>query len=41
MSGKIRSFFAFDIEDYKIEKRISEIQGMLANTGADLKIVYQ
>lgn len=39
MSGKIRSFFAFDIEDYKIEKRISEIQGMLANTGADLKIV--
>jgi 2'-5' RNA ligase len=39
MSGKIRSFFAFDIEDYKIERRISEIQGMLANTGADLKIV--
>lgn len=39
MSGTIRSFFAFDIEDHKIVRRMSEIQGMLANTNADLKLV--
>lgn len=39
MSRTIRSFFAFDIEDNRIVKRISEVQGILANTGADLKLV--
>jgi 2'-5' RNA ligase len=37
MSRTIRSFFAFDIEDNRIVRRISEVQGMLNNTGADLK----
>ena len=39
MSGTIRSFFAFDIEDNRIVRRMSDVQGMLANTGADLKLV--
>ena len=39
MSGTIRSFFAFDIEDAVIVRRLSKVQGMLANTGADLKLV--
>jgi len=39
MSGTIRSFFSFDIEDETIVKRLAEAQGMLANTGADLKLV--
>ncbi len=39
MSGTIRSFFAFDIEDQTIIRKLSEVQGMLANTGADLKVV--
>lgn len=39
MTGSIRSFFAFDIEDQKIIRKLSEVQGMLANTGADLKLV--
>jgi len=39
MSGTIRSFFSFDIEDQTIIKRLTEVQGMLANTGADLKLV--
>jgi len=39
MSGTIRSFFAVDIEDETIVRRLSEVQGMLANTGADLKRV--
>jgi 2'-5' RNA ligase len=39
MSGTIRSFFALDIEDEKIVRRLVEAQGMLANTGADLKLV--
>lgn len=39
MSTTIRSFFAFDIEDNRIVRRISEVQGMLTNTGADLKTV--
>jgi len=39
MSGTIRSFFALDIEDNRIVRRMSEVQGMLANTGADLKLV--
>ena len=39
MSGTIRSFFAVDIEDEMIVRRLAEAQGMLANTGADLKLV--
>ena len=39
MSGTIRSFFSLDIEDETIVKRLAEAQGMLANTGADLKLV--
>jgi 2'-5' RNA ligase len=39
MSGTIRSFFSFDIEDQTIIRRLADAQGMLANTGADLKLV--
>jgi len=39
MSGTIRSFFAVDIEDETIVRRLAEAQGMLVNTGADLKRV--
>ena len=39
MSGTIRSFFSFDIEDQTIIRRLTEAQGMLANSGADLKLV--
>jgi 2'-5' RNA ligase len=39
MSGTIRSFFSFDIEDQTIIRRLTEVQGMLTNTGADLKLV--
>ncbi len=39
MSGTIRSFFAVDIEDQTIVRRLAEVQGMLANTGAHLKLV--
>ncbi len=39
MSETIRSFFAFDIEDEGVIRRLAEAQGMLANTGADLKLV--
>jgi 2'-5' RNA ligase len=39
MSGTIRSFFSFDIEDQTIIRRLTEVQGMLANTGADLNLV--
>lgn len=39
MSETIRSFIAFDIDNELIVRRLSEIQGMLANTGADLKLV--
>jgi 2'-5' RNA ligase len=39
MSGNIRSFLAFDIEDHKILRRLAEVQGMLANSAADLKMV--
>jgi 2'-5' RNA ligase len=39
MSGTIRSFFAFDIEDQTIIRRLTEVQAMLTNTGADLKLV--
>jgi RNA 2',3'-cyclic 3'-phosphodiesterase len=39
MSGTIRTFLAFDIEDQKILRNISHVQKMLANSGADLKLV--
>ena len=39
MSGTIRSFFAFDITDEGVIRRLAEVQNMLANTGADLKLV--
>ena len=39
MSGTIRSFLAFDIEDQRILRRLAEAQCMLANSGAALKLV--
>jgi 2'-5' RNA ligase len=39
MSGTIRTFFSFDIEDQTIIRRLTEAQRMLANSGADLKLV--
>ena len=39
MSGNIRSFLAFDIDDQRILRRLAEAQAMLANSGADLKRV--
>ena len=39
MSGTIRGFLAFDIEDQTILRRLAKAQAMLANTGADLKQV--
>ena len=39
MSEIIRSFLALDIEDKIIIRRLLKVQGMLVNTGADLKLV--
>ncbi len=39
MSDMIRSFIAFDISNESVLRRFSEVQGMLLNTGADLKLV--
>ena len=39
MSERIRSFIAFDIDSEPVLKRLSEAQGILANTGANLKLV--
>lgn len=39
MSERIRSFIAFDLEDEDLIGRLTETQGMLAETGADLKLV--
>jgi len=39
MSETIRSFIAFDINNELVLKRLSEVQDMLVNTGADLKLV--
>jgi 2'-5' RNA ligase len=39
MSGTIRSFLAFDIENQRILRRLTEAQAILANSGADLKMV--
>jgi len=39
MSETIRSFIAFDIDSELVLKRLSEVQNMLVNTGANLKLV--
>jgi len=39
MSEMIRSFIAFDIDNELVLRSFSEVQGMLLNTGADLKLV--
>lgn len=39
MSETIRSFIAFDIENEIVVRRLSEVQNMLVNTGANLKLV--
>ncbi len=39
MSESIRSFLAFDIESEAVRKRLAAVQNLLAQTGADLKLV--
>jgi 2'-5' RNA ligase len=39
MSETIRSFIAFDIDNELVVRQLSEVQGMLINTGANLKLV--
>jgi len=39
MHEMIRSFMAFDIDSESVVKRISDVQNLLAKTGADLKLV--
>ena len=39
MAEGIRSFIAFDIDSESVLKRMTEVQTMLAKTGADLKLV--
>ena len=39
MPEAIRSFIAFDIENELVLKKITEMQNLLAKTGADLKLV--
>lgn len=39
MAELVRSFVAFDIEDEEIRRKISDVQGVLAKTGAKLKLV--
>jgi len=39
MAEMIRSFIAFDIDNEAVLRSFSEAQGMLINTGADLKLV--
>jgi 2'-5' RNA ligase len=39
MSEAIRSFIAFDMDSESILKRITDVQNLLAKTGADLKLV--
>jgi 2'-5' RNA ligase len=39
MSEAIRSFIAFDMDNESILKRITDVQNLLAKTGADLKLV--
>lgn len=39
MSEMIRSFIAFDIDNEMVLRRFAEVQGMLLDTGANLKLV--
>ncbi len=39
MSETIRSFIAFDIDNELVVRHLSEVQGILVNTGANLKLV--
>ena len=39
MSESVRSFLAFDIDSEQVLKRLTEVQGLLVKTGADLKAV--
>jgi len=39
LSEAIRSFVAFDIDSESVLKRMTEVQGLLVKTGADLKVV--
>lgn len=39
MSGTLRSFVAFDIDNESILKKIAAVQSLLVKTGADLKLV--
>jgi len=39
MSETVRSFIAFDIDNELVVRRLSEVQGMLVNAGANLKLV--
>lgn len=39
MSGTIRAFFSFDIEDQAIIRQLTKVQKMLLNSGAHLKTV--
>ncbi len=39
MPEAIRSFIAFDMDDESVLKRITDVQKLLAKTGADLKLV--
>jgi 2'-5' RNA ligase len=39
MPESIRSFLAFDIESEAVRKKLAAVQNLLAQTGADLKIV--
>jgi len=39
MSESIRSFIAFDIESETVKKKLASVQNLLAQTGADLKLV--
>jgi 2'-5' RNA ligase len=39
MSESIRSFLAFDIESEAVRKKLATVQNLLAQTGADLKLV--
>ena len=39
MSEQIRSFLAFDIESHEVKNKLAKAQALLAQTGADLKLV--
>lgn len=39
MSESVRSFVAFDMDSESVLKRLTEVQGLLVGSGADLKVV--